>query len=99
MFVPGRPFQPSVMFVRKVGTNPSEAPQLLLGRLLAYHEHYTIPERPIRLILTLQKLRRKKDFVVTSPGAYPQGGPILQAPAFLANIRIDQKKLPGANTS
>ncbi len=48
MFVPGEPFQPSLMFGGKVGAYPSEAPFRLGWKglpetnTLAYYENYAV---------------------------------------------------------
>jgi hypothetical protein len=51
MFVPGKPFQPSVMFVSKTGSYPSEVPFKCSTLGLApglTHKHYTRLEKLAR---------------------------------------------------
>ncbi len=38
MFVPGKPFQPNLMFVGKTGAYPSEAPCFQMLHSFLYHE-------------------------------------------------------------
>ncbi len=53
MFVPGKPFQPSLMFVGKPGAYPSGAPQVLQSRL----GYKGLPGKTLHLITEIRKLQ------------------------------------------